>query len=50
MKANVNNVPLAVGFGITNREHFVTVSKFAEGVVIGSGSSLVGFFCGMPIH
>ncbi|KAJ3105177.1 tryptophan synthetase, partial [Phlyctochytrium bullatum] len=29
-------VPLAVGFGVSNRDHFVEVSKYAEGVVIGS--------------
>lgn len=28
--------PLAVGFGISTREHFVKVSRIAEGVVIGS--------------
>jgi len=28
--------PLAVGFGISNREHFETVGKIADGVVIGS--------------
>jgi tryptophan synthase len=30
------NVPLAVGFGVATREHFVNVSAHAEGVVIGS--------------
>ncbi|KAI8900149.1 tryptophan synthase beta subunit-like PLP-dependent enzyme [Globomyces pollinis-pini] len=28
--------PLAVGFGVANRDHFVHVAKHAEGVVIGS--------------
>lgn len=31
-----NKVPAAVGFGINTREHFVNVSRNAEGVVIGS--------------
>ena len=31
-----NNVPAAVGFGVSTRQHFVEVSKVAEGVVIGS--------------
>lgn len=30
------DVPLAVGFGISTREHFLTVSKVADGVIIGS--------------
>lgn len=30
------NTPLAVGFGVSNREHFLTVGKAADGVVIGS--------------
>ena len=30
------DLPLAVGFGVSTREHFVTVAKEAEGVVIGS--------------
>jgi len=29
-------IPLAVGFGVSNRDHFVHVGKIAEGVVIGS--------------
>ncbi|KAL7751826.1 hypothetical protein RI367_002826 [Sorochytrium milnesiophthora] len=29
-------IPLAVGFGVANRDHFVTVGSVAEGVVIGS--------------
>lgn len=31
-----NNVPTAVGFGVSTREHFLSVSNIAEGVVIGS--------------
>jgi tryptophan synthase len=30
------NLPLAVGFGVSTREHFVEIGKLAEGVVIGS--------------
>lgn len=30
------DIPLAVGFGVSNREHFLTVGKAADGVVIGS--------------
>jgi tryptophan synthase len=30
------NLPLAVGFGVSTREHFVKVGAHAEGVVIGS--------------
>ncbi|KAL9115143.1 MAG: hypothetical protein Q9227_000937 [Pyrenula ochraceoflavens] len=30
------NVPAAVGFGVSTREHFLSVAKIAEGVVIGS--------------
>ena len=30
------NVPLAVGFGVATREHFINVAAHAEGVVIGS--------------
>jgi tryptophan synthase len=30
------NVPAAVGFGVSTRNHFVSVGKIAEGVVIGS--------------
>jgi tryptophan synthase len=33
---NITQVPLAVGFGVSNREHFVHVGSIAEGVVIGS--------------
>ncbi|MCJ1300901.1 tryptophan synthetase [Hypocenomyce scalaris] len=31
-----NNVPAAVGFGVSTREHFWSVANIAEGVVIGS--------------
>lgn len=31
-----NNVPAAVGFGVSTREHFLGVESIAEGVVIGS--------------
>ena len=31
-----NNVPAAVGFGVSTREHFLEVGSIAEGVVIGS--------------
>jgi tryptophan synthase len=30
------NLPLAVGFGVATREHFIKVGEHAEGVVIGS--------------
>ncbi|KAL7270594.1 anthranilate synthase / indole-3-glycerol phosphate synthase [Rhizina undulata] len=30
------NTPIAVGFGVSTREHFLSVGQFAEGVVIGS--------------
>ncbi|OBA21901.1 tryptophan synthase [Metschnikowia bicuspidata var. bicuspidata NRRL YB-4993] len=30
------DTPLAVGFGVSNRDHFLTVGKAADGVVIGS--------------
>ena len=30
------NVPIAVGFGVSTREHFLSVGAIAEGVVIGS--------------
>ncbi|KAI5799956.1 tryptophan synthase-like protein [Geopyxis carbonaria] len=30
------NTPIAVGFGVSTREHFLAVGKDAEGVVIGS--------------
>ncbi|MCJ1432835.1 tryptophan synthetase [Xylographa pallens] len=31
-----NNIPAAVGFGVSTREHFLSVGSIAEGVVIGS--------------
>lgn len=31
-----NNTPAALGFGVSTRDHFLTVSRIAEGVVIGS--------------
>ena len=31
-----NNVPAAVGFGVSTRDHFLSVGSIAEGVVIGS--------------
>ncbi|KAA8901384.1 tryptophan synthase [Sphaerosporella brunnea] len=30
------NIPIAVGFGVSTREHFLSVGAVAEGVVIGS--------------
>lgn len=30
------NIPAAVGFGVNTRDHFLSVGKIAEGVVIGS--------------
>jgi tryptophan synthase len=30
------NIPAAVGFGVSTREHFLSVASIAEGVVIGS--------------
>lgn len=30
------NIPLAVGFGVSTRDHFLTVGEAADGVVIGS--------------
>jgi tryptophan synthase len=30
------NIPAAVGFGVSTRDHFLSVSSIAEGVVIGS--------------
>lgn len=32
----VTSVPLAVGFGVATRDHFVQVGEYADGVVIGS--------------
>lgn len=36
VKEYSGNVPAAVGFGVSTREHFLSVSKIADGVVIGS--------------
>ncbi|CEH11878.1 tryptophan synthase [Ceraceosorus bombacis] len=33
---SITDVPLAVGFGVATREHFVQVGEHADGVVIGS--------------
>lgn len=30
------NIPIAVGFGVSTREHFLSVGEIAQGVVIGS--------------
>ncbi len=30
------NVPAAVGFGVSTRDHFLSVGQLAEGVVVGS--------------
>ncbi|KAG0131032.1 tryptophan synthase beta subunit-like PLP-dependent enzyme [Tuber indicum] len=30
------NIPIAVGFGVSTRDHFVSVGQFSEGIVIGS--------------
>ncbi|OLL22156.1 Tryptophan synthase [Neolecta irregularis DAH-3] len=30
------DIPLAVGFGVSTREHFLSVGKIADGIVIGS--------------
>ena len=29
-------VPAAIGFGVSTREHFLSVDSLAEGVIIGS--------------
>lgn len=52
------NIPAAVGFGVSTRDHFLSVGKIAEGVVIGSqivtvlgrarageGAKAVGEYC-----
>ena len=31
-----NNIPAAVGFGVSTRDHFLSIGNIAEGVVIGS--------------
>ncbi|RFU27842.1 hypothetical protein B7463_g8496, partial [Scytalidium lignicola] len=36
VKEYSGNVPAAVGFGVSTREHFLSVAQIADGVVIGS--------------
>lgn len=36
VKTYSGNIPAAVGFGVSTREHFETIGGFADGVVIGS--------------
>ncbi|KAM6516790.1 anthranilate synthase / indole-3-glycerol phosphate synthase [Fusarium solani] len=36
VKQYSGGVPVAVGFGVSNRDHFLSVAKVADGVVIGS--------------
>lgn len=36
VKAWSGNVPAAVGFGVSTRDHFLSISKIADGVVVGS--------------
>lgn len=36
VKKESGNVPCAVGFGVSTRDHFLSVGKIADGVVIGS--------------
>ncbi|KAE8448787.1 anthranilate synthase / indole-3-glycerol phosphate synthase [Mollisiaceae sp. DMI_Dod_QoI] len=36
VKEYSGNVPAAVGFGVSTRDHFLSVSQIADGVVIGS--------------
>ncbi|KAI9832475.1 MAG: tryptophan synthetase [Phylliscum demangeonii] len=40
------NIPTAVGFGVSTRDHFLSVSKIAEGVVIGS--QIITVLAGAP--
>lgn len=43
VRSKAGKTPLAVGFGISTREHFLTVSKVADAIVIGSHLiSLIG--------
>lgn len=35
VRANISH-PLALGFGLSTREHFVQASKLADGIVMGS--------------
>ena len=32
----IKEIPIAVGFGISSKDHVKTVHKFAEGAIIGS--------------
>ena len=41
-----NNTPAAVGFGVSTRDHFLSVASIAEGVVIGS--EIVNRLAGAP--
>ena len=36
IKQYSGNVPTAVGFGVSTRDHFLSVASIADGVVIGS--------------
>jgi tryptophan synthase len=36
VKEYSGNVPAAIGFGVSTRDHFLSVAKIADGVVIGS--------------
>ena len=36
VKEYSGNIPAAVGFGVSTRDHFLSVAKIADGVVIGS--------------
>jgi tryptophan synthase len=42
------DIPTAVGFGISTREHFLSVGKIAEGVVVGS--QIVSVLAESPIE
>ncbi|GCE99838.1 tryptophan synthetase [Zygosaccharomyces mellis] len=36
VKQYTKEIPVAVGFGISNRQHFLEVGKYSDGIVIGS--------------
>jgi len=36
VKKYAGNIPTAIGFGVSTREHFLSVSDVADGIVIGS--------------
>ncbi|CAN6616528.1 hypothetical protein TRVA0_006S03026 [Trichomonascus vanleenenianus] len=36
VRSHAGDTPLAVGFGVSTREHFVTIGSEADGIVIGS--------------